>query len=272
MKIGLVGLGRTGKIVAEYLLHKAVLTMALCRPHSINANKDIGQILNRERTGILITSTEHLERQLFSNKPDVLIDFSCPQFLKEHLHTLETFGIHIVTAVTGYEPAEMQRIRNIAEKERIGVVMAPNITYGVNVLMLIAEIAASLLQDYDIEIFEEHHRHKKDRPSGTAKIIAGKIKGTMGTEREIPTHAVRAGGIVGKHKVLLCSEFDKIEIGHESISRLAFAEGAYKAAQFIHGKTGFFEMSDIFAYEMKKKPWDNPDNPDDYEGLKAVPD
>lgn len=69
--------------------------------------------------------------------------------------------------------------------------------------------------------------------------------------------------------MLLCSEFDKIEIGHESISRLAFAKGPIKAAQFIHGKTGFFEMSDIFAYEMKKKR-DNPDNPDDYEGLKAV--
>ena len=103
MKIGLVGLGRTGKIVAEYLLHKAVLTMALCRPHSINANKDIGQILNRERTGILITSTEHLERQLFSNKPDVLIDFSCPQFLKEHLINMEGGILTLPQAIDGKE-------------------------------------------------------------------------------------------------------------------------------------------------------------------------
>ncbi|MPN51595.1 4-hydroxy-tetrahydrodipicolinate reductase [bioreactor metagenome] len=131
--------------------------------------------------------------------------------------------------------------------------MAPNITYGVNVLMLMAEIAAELLGDYDFEVFEEHHKHKKDRPSGTAKKIVNKIRNGLLTQKDIPEHVVRAGGIIGKHKILICGEFDKLEISHESFSRVAFAEGAYKAAQFITGKTGFYEMSDIFEHERQQR-------------------
>ena len=253
MKIALIGLGRTGEIVAKYLLEKGVLNMVLCRPNSVKANKDLGNFINMPDTGIIIEPTDHLEERLFYRKPDVLIDFSCNTFLRDNIHILAKCGVNVVTAVTSYEPAELNKIRRVADRGQIGVVMAPNITYGVNIMMLITEIAAELMQDYDFEIFEEHHKYKKDSPSGTAKKIADKIRNNLLETKEIPTHAVRAGGIVGKHKVLISGEFDKIEIAHESYSRIAFAQGALKAAQFIQDKTGYYEMTDIFEYEKSQR-------------------
>lgn len=253
MKIALVGLGRTGRIVAQYLLEQDALSMVLCKPNNLNANRDLGEILNIKPTGIILETTAHLERKLFHKKPDVLIDFSIHHFLKENIHTLAKCGVNVVTAVTEYDRAEIEKFKSLADKGNIGIVMAPNITYGVNVLMLMAEIAAEILGDYDFDVFEEHHKYKKDRPSGTAIKIANKIRNRLAIPKEIPEHVVRSGGIVGKHKVLICGEFDKIEISHESFSRIAFAQGAYKAAQFIAGKTGFYEMSDIFEVERQRR-------------------
>lgn len=253
MKIALAGLGRTGKIAAEYLWQQDALTMVLCRPGSEKANRDLAETLGIKPTGIVVETTDHLEKKLFHKQPDVLIDFSSHSFLKENIHTLAKCGVNVVTAVTDYDRAEVEKIKIFAEKGNIGIVMAPNITYGVNVLMLMVEIAAELMGDYDFEVFEEHHKYKKDRPSGTAKKIVNKIRNGLLSQKEIPEHVVRAGGIVGKHKVLICGEFDKIEISHESFSRVAFAQGAYKAAQFIVGKTGFYEMSDIFEYERQQR-------------------
>lgn len=253
MRIALVGFGRTGKIVAEYLLSQGVLCMVLCRPNNTNANKDIGEILNIKDTGIVIETSDHLERKLFQYKPDILIDFSCTSFLTDNIHTIEKCGVNVITAVTGYDSAELEKIKNVAQKGNIGIVVAPNITYGVNVLMLMTEIAAELMNDYDFELYEEHHKHKKDSPSGTAKKIALKIQEVLNRSEKIPTHAVRAGGIVGKHKVMICGEFDSIEISHQSYSREAFAEGAYKVSQFLMGKAGFYEMSDVFEHEREKR-------------------
>ncbi|MBP2650151.1 MAG: Dihydrodipicolinate reductase [Firmicutes bacterium] len=253
MKIALVGLGRTGKIVAEYLLQKDVLSIVLCKQNSFSANKDLGDILGRKNTGIIVESSDHLERRLFGKNPDVLIDFSSKSFLRDNINLLAQYGVNVVTAVTDYEPAEIEKIKSIAEQGNIGVVMAPNITYGVNILMLMVEIAAELMNDYDFEIIEEHHKHKRDQPSGTARKIADKISNTLLVYREIAAHSVRAGDIIGKHKILICNEIEKIEISHESFSRVAFAQGAYKAAQFICGKRGFYEMRDIFEEERNQR-------------------
>jgi 4-hydroxy-tetrahydrodipicolinate reductase len=253
VRVALVGLGRTGKIVAEYLLQQGVLCMVLCKPNSTSANKDIGEILNLKDTGIVIETSDHLERKLFQYKPDILIDFSGTSFLPDYIHIIEKCGVNVVSAVTGYDSAELEKIKNVALKGIIGVIVAPNITYGINVLMLMSEIAAELMNDYDFQIYEEHHKHKKDSPSGTAKKIAAKIQDSLSLNEEIPTHAVRAGGIVGKHKVMICGEFDSIELSHQSYSRKAFAESSYKVSLFLMGKTGFYEMSDVFEYEREQK-------------------
>jgi len=261
MNIALVGLGATGKIIAEYLLEKNVLAMVLCRKNSPHSYVDLGVILNRRDTNIIIEPCEHLERKIFENKPDVLIDFSSAHFLRENISMLAHYGINVVTAVTDYEPADIEKIKQVALQEKIGVIMAPNITYGVNVLMLLAEIATDLMKDYDFHVLEEHHHRKKDSPSGTAKKIAGKIE-TILANKEVPIHALRSGGIVGKHKVLICGEHDQLEISHQSFSRIAFAEGAYKAAQFIAGKKGLYGMDNVFDSEkiLEKHTYPDDDN------------
>lgn len=128
---------------------------------------------------------------------------------------------------------------------------APNITLGVNVLMLITNIASNILNNYDFQINEIHHKRKKDAPSGTTLKIAKEVqKGLKSSgrdvdESEIPITAVRAGGVVGKHEVMIIGEEDKIEISHESFSRRAFAAGAIRAVKFVFRKTGYFEMTDV---------------------------
>jgi 4-hydroxy-tetrahydrodipicolinate reductase len=265
MNIALIGLGATGKIVAEYLLEKDVLSMVLCRKNSPNAYLDLGVILNRRDTKIIIEPCEHLERKIFENKPDVIIDFSSSHFLRENISMLAHYGVNVVTAVTDYEPADIEKIKQVALQGKIGVIMAPNITYGVNVLMLLAEIAADLMKDYDFHVLEEHHNRKKDSPSGTAKKMAGKIETILANHlenKEVPIQAVRSGGIVGKHKVLICGEHDQLEISHQSFSRVAFAEGAYKAAQFIYGKKGLYGMDNVFDADkvIEKHTYPDDDN------------
>ena len=265
MNVALVGLGATGKIAAEYLLEKNALSMVLCRKNSPHAYLDLGVVLNRRDTNIFIEPCEHLERKLFENKPDVLIDFSSSHFLRDNINILAHYGVNIVTAVTDYEPAEIEKIKKVAMQNKIGVIMAPNITYGVNVLMLLTEIATELMSGYDFQVSEEHHNRKKDSPSGTAKRIAAKIETIMKNNingREVPIHAVRSGGIVGKHKVSICGEYDQLEISHESFSRIAFAEGAYKAAQFIYGKKGLYGMDNVFDAEkiIKRHTFTDDDN------------
>jgi 4-hydroxy-tetrahydrodipicolinate reductase len=201
--------------------------------------------------GIRIETTSELLAKLQRNRPDVLIDFSGPSFLREHLATLAKCKINVVTAVTGYSQMDIKRIKVLARKQNIGVVAAPNITFGVNIVLMMAQIAAQLQSDYDFEIIEENHRNKKDSPSGTAEKIAKAITAILDKNGDgnnpIPIHSIRAGDIAGRHKVLVCGKYDQIEITHTAFSRMAFAEGAYKAAQFIHRRAGFYEMKDVFG-------------------------
>ncbi|BBB91961.1 MAG TPA: 4-hydroxy-tetrahydrodipicolinate reductase [Methylomusa anaerophila] len=253
MKIALIGLGTTGKIVAEYLLKEQALAMVLCRQDSPKEGKDLGEILHRPTTGIAIESTADLEEKLLRYQPDVLIDFSRPGFLSQNLAVLAKCKVNVVTAVTGYSEMETKRIKVVARNGKIGIVMAPNITYGVNVLLMMARIAAHLQMECDFEIIEENHRDKTDSPSGTAKKIATAISSTIGENggenNPIPIHSIRSGDIIGRHKILVTGKYDQIEIAHTAFSREAYAEGAFKAAQFIHGRTGFFEMKDVYRLE-----------------------
>lgn len=253
MKIALIGLGITGKIVAEYLLKEQALAMVLCRKGSSKAGKDLGEILHRPTTGITIESTECLEEKLLRYQPNVLIDFSRPDFLNENLASLAKRRVNVVTAVSNYNEIETKRIKLVAQNGKIGVVMAPNITYGVNVLLTMARMAAQLQMECDFEIVEENHRNKIDSPSGTAARLATTIASTIrengGDSNTVPIHSIRSGDIIGRHKILVTGKYDQIEIAHTAFSREAYAEGAYKAAQFVCGKTGLYEMKDVFRLE-----------------------
>jgi len=240
LRLGISGLGRTGLETARFILQEAKnvkLVCGFCSPQSTKKDKDLGEILGLKKLGIPVISAQDIQKLMIL--PQVIIDFSphtaafinAPIFLENR--------INIVLASTGFSELQLKKLTNLALKLNRGIVIAPNITVGVNVLMLLSQIAADVLNSYDIEIIEHHHNKKADIPSGTAIKLANQLPG------QPVIHAVRAGGIVGLHKTLLVGQNDKIEISHESFSRCVFAEGALQAAKWINNKSGVFEMNHV---------------------------
>lgn len=257
LKVCISGLGRTGKEIAKAILNEKDLQLvsAVCSPDSKSLSKDVGHILGMENTGACVFSSDHLEELIFKNKPDVVIDFSNPRSALKNAMVFSKYKINIVIGTTGFSALDLKRLLVLTRKYKNGIVYAPNITLGVNVMMLLTNLTASLLSSYDFHITEIHHRKKLDSPSGTAKKIANEIKNGIANQgnhiasAEIPITSIRAGGVVGKHEVMIVGEEDKIEISHESFSRKAFAQGAIKAARYIHKKAGFYEMKDVLNLE-----------------------
>jgi 4-hydroxy-tetrahydrodipicolinate reductase len=196
---------------------------------------------------------------------DVLIDFTRPEGTLVHLEACRQAKRGIVIGTTGFEPAQVERIREAARD--IPVVMAPNMSVGVNVALKLVEMAARALgPDYDVEVFEMHHKLKVDAPSGTAlKLgeVAARARGTsldkdgvfarrgVTGERKPGTigFAVSRGGdVVGDHTVFFAGPGERLEITHRSSSRGTYAQGAVRAARFLHGKPpGLYEMSDVLG-------------------------
>lgn len=250
MRIALAGLGKTGKFVAKYFAEKNIPCTAFCRdPYKYEAAA--------AKLGVETAPADQLADRLRSDRIDVFIDFSRAEFLRRHIEEIADAGVHIVTAITEYTNEDLEKFKRITEEKRIGFIIAPNITYGINVMMYLMKRAAILMNSYDFEIIEEHHNQKKDIPSGTAKKMAANIDAILGKhcdymDKITPVHSIRSGGLIGKHKLIAAGKYDKIEISHESFSRMAFAEGAHKAAEFIRGKIGFYEMEDLFAEKLKE--------------------
>lgn len=253
IRICLIGLGKTGSEVARVLLEQEDfrLVSAVCRPGSPKEGKDLGEIIGCRDTGIIVTGADKLEEMVFKSKPDIAIDFSKPEATMKNAVILSKLKVNMVIATTGFSKFSLKKLYVLTKKYHNGIVYAPNITLGVNVMMLLTSIASSILNNYDFQVSEEHHNRKKDIPSGTALKIAREIEKaleTSGTPVEpgsIPINAVRAGGIVGKHEVEIAGEEDMITISHQSFSRKAFASGALRAARFVYRKSGFYEMSDV---------------------------
>lgn len=253
IKVCISGLGRTGKEIAGTILDQKELQLvsAICSPNSKSLNKDLGSILGVGNIGAYVHGSDNLEEVIFRNKPDVVIDFSNPQAALKNAMVFSKYKVNIVVGTTGFTPYQLKKLFVISRKYKNGIVYAPNITLGVNVLMLLSNLTASLLSNYDFQITEVHHKKKLDSPSGTATKIANEIqmglknKGITISGSDIPINSVRAGGVIGKHEVMIVGDEDKIEISHESFSRKAFAQGAVNAAKFIFKKSGYYEMKDV---------------------------
>ena len=174
-------------------------------------------------------------------------------------------GVKLVIGTTGFSDAQKQEIADAAE--HIAIVMAPNMSVGVNVTLKLLEMAAKALSSgYDIEIIEAHHRHKVDAPSGTALKMGEVIAGALGRDlKDCAVYAregvtgerdpssigfatIRGGDIVGDHTVLFAGTGERIEISHKSSSRATYAQGSLRAARFLHGQTrGLFDMADVLG-------------------------
>ena len=196
---------------------------------------------------------------------DVLIDFTRPEGTLAQLAICRELKVAAVIGTTGFNEAQKAEIAAIAKD--IPVVLAPNMSVGVNVTLKLLQMAAkALATGYDIEIIEAHHRHKVDAPSGTALKMGEVIASALGRdladcavyaregvtgERDpssIGFATIRGGDIVGDHTVLFAGTGERIEITHKSASRVTYAQGSLRAARFLHGReAGLFDMADVLG-------------------------
>ncbi len=175
---------------------------------------------------------------------DVVIDFTTPHAVVENIIACVSAEKPIVVGTTGwYERAS--EIRVMVEKRGTGFLFGANFSIGVNLLLDIARTASAATQHgYTGQIFERHHMHKKDAPSGTAIAIQNAIRGACGQKMEITSF--REGEVVGLHEVILDSPHDRIYLCHDAKSRRGFAEGAVRAAEWLADKKGFYDFKDVW--------------------------
>ena len=211
-------------------------------------DKDFEIALALERKGTPVIGKE-LGKIKVSSSPDglflvdVFVDFTIPEGTEANLDYVARYKKALVLGTTGLSEVQIQKVEDIAKI--VPVVFSPNMAIGVNVLFaMLPEIAKRLGPDYNIEIVEAHHKAKKDAPSGTAKKFAQILADT--TRKEIPTHAIRLGDIVGDHTIIFCGNSERIEIKHQAHTRDLFAVGALRAAKWVVGKpAGLYSMQDV---------------------------
>jgi 4-hydroxy-tetrahydrodipicolinate reductase len=256
--------GRMGRMLIEAVLgtEDCKLSGALDLPGSAAIGQDAAAFLGQV-SGVAITSD--LRQGLQGT--DVLIDFTRPEGTLAHLAVCRELGVRCVIGTTGFTPEQKAQIG--ADAGHIGIMMAPNMSVGVNVVLrLLDQAARSLNEGFDIEIVEAHHRHKVDAPSGTALAMGEAVAAALGRDlqacavygREGVTGArdpstigfatVRGGDIIGDHTVMFAGIGERIEISHKATSRQTFAQGAVRAARFLarHG-AGLYDMNDVLGYK-----------------------
>jgi 4-hydroxy-tetrahydrodipicolinate reductase len=223
----LLGRGKTGSLVAEVV-----------RQHG----HDVQVAGAAENAACAALTTEKLRAV------DVVIDFTAPACVVGHIEACVTGGKNMVVGTTGWH-GEVDRVRNLVESHGTGFVYAANFSVGVNLFLDVARAAAAALKhDYSGQIFERHHVHKKDAPSGTAIAIQRIIREASGPAegKHLEITSFREGDVVGMHEVVLESSADRIYLCHDAKSRRGFADGAVRAAEWLAGKKGFYDFKDLW--------------------------
>ena len=278
LTVGLVGLGLTGSVIARFILEKRPdlrIVTAGAGPLSLKAGKDLGELVGLCPCDVIVSEAEDIPMALERARPQTVIDFSNADATLSLLDSYASIGCGVVVGTTGFSKNQLSTLQHEVNTQDFALMYAPNITRGVNVLMMIAKLVANYLPRYDIEVVERHHRRKKDSPSGTAAKIVSQLHEARGTARtlygrhdktpredgEIGVHSLRAGGIVGVHEVMFASEFDEIVITHRAESRLAFAAGAVEAAEWIASRRGFYTIEDMIRDNDPNKPIPIPAKP-----------
>ncbi len=267
LKVAIAGAsGRMGRMLIEAVLAAKDLALsgALDMPDSTALGHDAAAFAGLT-SGVAITA----DVRAGLADTDVLIDFTRPEGTLAHLRLCRELGVKAVIGTTGFTDAQKALIADHAQ--HVAIVMAPNMSVGVNVVMQLLDTAARLLPTgYDIEVIEAHHRHKVDAPSGTAlamgEVVAAALGRSLkdcavygrdgtsspdGGERDPSTigfATIRGGDIVGDHTVLFAGTGERIEISHKSSSRATYAQGSLRAARFLANHThGLFNMRDVLG-------------------------
>ena len=221
-------------------------------PGAPELGTDLGELAGSSRIGTIVT--EHPPEDA-----DVLIEFTTPEATLQHL----SYARPHVIGTTGLSAEQQSRVREAASNAPI--VLAPNMSVGVNLLREVVKEMAAKLEGYDLEVVETHHRNKKDAPSGTALFLAraaaeGRgqdldevaVYGREGlsprSEGEIGIHALRGGAVVGEHRLIFYSGGEEVEVIHRALSRRTFADGAMRAARFAaSARPGLYSMADVLS-------------------------
>jgi 4-hydroxy-tetrahydrodipicolinate reductase len=274
VRVALFGIGRMGQVAARNLLkdHSVKLVLVVSRSGGDKAGKDLGNILEIPDTGLTVKSSDQLIPSLTAARPDIVIDFTTPEAGLINLKAAAKHGASLIVGTTGYTKFQAEALRSIANMYNVSLVMAPNLSIGINMLIDSAKKMATVLTGFDIEVIEEHHRYKKDAPSGTAirlaKLIAegvginpekGLIFGRHGNKsgkgREIAIHAIRGGGTIGVHKIVFVSDNERLEIKHESINRNAFTDCLLKVIKYVHTQPqGVYSVEEILGLVSTSAP------------------
>lgn len=264
IRIAVVGAsGRMGLclIKAAELDTRTTLSIATSRSGSLAIGKDAGELagigtLNIKIIDDVASAIDHF---------DVLIDFTRPDASMEFIELCRQAGKKIIIGTTGFSEPQKDSITKAAKE--IAIVMAPNMSVGVNLALKLLEMTAKVMGDYtDIEVIEAHHRHKVDAPSGTALRMGEVIAKTLGRDlkdcaiygregntgerdrKTIGFSTIRAGDIVGDHTVMFADEGERVEITHKATSRMTFANGAIRASVWLNDKpNGLYDMQDVLG-------------------------
>jgi len=257
--------GRMGRALIEATLQtldlSTTLSAAIDRPGSSIVGVDVGELISGEKQNVKIVDDLNSVVDDF----DVLIDFTHPDVSVNNIEFCRANNKRLVIGTTGFTDEQKQLINEAAKETAI--VFAPNMSVGVNLCFKLLDIAARVMGDYtDIEIVEAHHRHKVDAPSGTALKMGEVVADALGRdlkdcavygregqtgERDRNTigfETIRAGDIVGEHTVMFADIGERVEITHKASSRMTFANGAVRAANWLMDyETGQFDMQDVLG-------------------------
>ena len=255
--------GRMGKALIEAVTinTETALAAAIERPESTLVGLDAGELAGIGQLGVKVVGGINQVIDDF----DVLIDFTAPVATIANAQACAAKGKKIVVGTTGF--TDEQKAELLAVVDRTALCMASNFSTGVNLCFKLLEMAAQVLgDDVDIEVYEAHHRHKVDAPSGTALSMGEVVASALGRDlKEVAVYdrqgqtgardpkaigfaTVRAGDIVGDHTVTFAAEGERVEITHKASSRMSFARGAVRAAGWIATKeSGLFDMQDVLG-------------------------
>jgi 4-hydroxy-tetrahydrodipicolinate reductase len=263
-RVGIAGAGgRMGAALIRQMSATAGcrLVAACERSGHLAVGRDVGDLAGLGALGVAVSdSAEGIFRSA-----EVVIDFTAPDATASHAEFAARHGVALVVGTTGLGPAHEAALQDAARK--IAIVRAANFSIGVNLLLALSErVASTLGADYDVEIVEMHHRHKKDAPSGTAlalgeAVAEGRkvsladvaVRGRDGITGErkpgaIGFAALRGGDVVGDHTVIFATEGERLELTHKASHRRVFAAGAVRAAAWVKGRPpGLYSMRDVIA-------------------------
>jgi len=261
IRVAIVGAsGRMGLCLmkAAELADKTSLNVAISRS---GLGKDAGELAGIGRLGISVQD----DLSAVIDQFDVLIDFTRPEPSMQYIEICRLAGKQVIIGTTGY--SDEQKAQIAAAAKDIAIVLAPNMSVGVNLSLKLLEMTAKVMGDYtDIEVIEAHHRHKVDAPSGTALRMGEVIADTLGRDlkdcaiygregdtgerdrKTIGFSTIRAGDIVGEHTVMFADEGERVEITHKATSRMTFANGAVRAAVWLQSQeNGLYDMQDVLG-------------------------